>query len=250
MGNLANFRQLGLIPTANGKVRYNSIYRGGPFTNLDEEDLEILKNSGIKYIYDLRSLPEVDRAPDKPLASMHWKHMDVLKELQAKDADPAAFTNTQTPDTIHHHMDILYRNLIKDKHAQSTYGSILKDMAQHGQPVYFHCSAGKDRTGVAAMLVLLALEASESSIYEDYLKTNHNLEAIQKKISEGIPSSAANKQGTPPEVLKALLGVEKRYLEASFESILQLSPTFENYFIDYLGLTQLELKNLKQYYTE
>src|SRR5690606_28692555 len=84
-------------------------------------------------------------------------------------------------------------------------------------PALFHCTAGKDRTGFAAALVLAALDVPQDTIYQDYLATNSYTEDYREKVKLFITLRSFGK--VDGDTLEPLFGVERRYLEEAFKAI-------------------------------
>lgn len=90
--------------------------------------------------------------------------------------------------------DAMYERMLFGNKA---YKELFRALEAGETPVLFHCSAGKDRTGVAAILILLALGASDKTIAEDFEKTNiwrrPELEAVWAEHAEEIAADPARK---------------------------------------------------------
>lgn len=106
------------------------------------------------------------------------------------------------------------------------------------QPVLFHCTAGKDRTGFAAALVLLALGVSRDDVMRDYLLTNQRL----KPKSEW--------KGLTPDVASVLYRVQPEFLDAAFDVVQQQYGGVESYLREGLGLREAERSRLRELYLE
>ncbi len=117
-----------------------------------------------------------------------------------------------------------------------------------GNAVLFHCTAGKDRTGIAGALLMKALGISDEQIMEDFLLTNRavNIEAATAEIASWI-SKKAGREIKPADVLP-LAGVEEAFLEAAYRSIDKHYGNLENYFEQALGLTPERRKKLQDLY--
>ena len=73
------------------------------------------------------------------------------------------------------------RRLVSDPNAVKQYQKLMSLIVENKTPIIFHCRGGKDRTGIAAMFILLALGVSKKQIFEDYLLTNINNVARNEK---------------------------------------------------------------------
>ena len=82
-------------------------------------------------------------------------------------------------------------------------------------PALFHCTAGKDRTGFAAALVLLALGVPRETVLEDYLLTNRYRERFDRRVLRWVPLASLFR--TRAEDMRPLLEARPEYLEAAFQ---------------------------------
>lgn len=172
-----NVRDLGGTPLDGGRVlKQGLLYRGSALNSLTEDDRSLLFDTlDIQHVVDLRCGWERIEKPNTvdPRAShTHLPFFD--KELVGIEyEEPAAGTKIVGKDVACEPLRF-YRTLANPLTvAQMAKGVhlILNDAAQ-GKPVYFHCSGGKDRAGIMALLLLSVLKANPEAILEDYLYTN------------------------------------------------------------------------------
>lgn len=114
-------------------------------------------------------------------------------------------------------------------------------------PLAFNCSAGKDRTGLAAALILTALGVPRETIIEDYLLSNRYYKPKPPKPGASPDPTAALLARMPPEVTQALMGVDRRYIEASFEAI-DAKGGIGRFLKDDLALETNEIARLRSLY--
>ncbi|MFD9128905.1 tyrosine-protein phosphatase [Kitasatospora sp. NPDC059571] len=273
-----NARDLGGYRTSEGRVlRPGAALRADALNRLTDADLAALADHGIRQIVDLRSLAEVreagpDRVPGLPTAD--------ISEAEYS-ATPVTVERT-APDgiTLHHlpvfaeHFDIyvalrnaladrdagkqrallgggkaeammvgLYRWFVTDEVARDRFSTVIRLLAEPaGTPLLFHCSAGKDRTGWTAALVLTALGVDRATVYEDYLLTNERSAAI---IEHVVGSFGTRGLMQEPELLLPVFRADRRYLDAAFEEVAAGWPSFEDFWRDGLGLEDGVLDGLR-----
>ena len=246
-----NFRDLGGYETADGRtVKPGLLYRSGELSKLSDADLDRLQELGIKTVVDLRSHKEVhmfgeDRLP--PNAS----HLELRIDPGNWGSGLLDVANTgdlsQSPDDI---LTDTNRAIIRDAAEQiSSLFDLISDPAN--LPLVFHCTAGKDRTGMAAAVILMALGVSPDLAKLDYLKSNEYLSEINEKQLTGIRQMiAANLDIDPSEVdmskFKQLFYQEPAYFDAALDEIEKQFGSFENYLEDGLGFDNLQLQELKK----
>lgn len=153
-----NVRDLGGYPTGNGATAQGVFLRGDGLSALTEEDISALAQYGVRRVVDLRSGMELQRQPD-PFGNVPEIAYDSVPMLDQMNS--SGFQG-QLPASLSE----LYCALL-DGDAASI-GRVMKLLAEEEGAVLFHCTAGKDRTGVIAMLLLDLAGVSEEDIVADY----------------------------------------------------------------------------------
>lgn len=165
-----NFRDLGGYQSCDGRrVRWNKIYRSGHLGNLTDADIRKLESLSLTHIHDFRRKKERQRTPNRSLKATvtddYEIHVGSLSKFWeflnngALNAETAhELVSASYADSIHHVAPGFRRLFLS-----------LLDNAENA--TLFHCAAGKDRTGLAAALVLAALKVDRDTIVQDYLLT-------------------------------------------------------------------------------
>jgi len=206
-----NLRDMGGYVATDGRaVRYGMLLRSGMMSMLTEADEQHLAGLGIATVCDLRRASERSRDPTRwcEPAGVHYWSRD-YSESSGVLGDLMRGTNPSGAK-MREIMINLYREILVD-HAPS-YRFMFSRLLGGHVPLLFNCSAGKDRTGVAAALILGALGVSVDDIYHDYLLTN--VHADHTRLAERFGAVA-------PEVVKPLLSAEADYLAAMYDSLAQ-----------------------------
>lgn len=221
-----NLREFGGYHVQNGKrIRHGLLYRSDDLSRLGEEALAGLNKRNIKTIVDFRSPSERSGAPNRvPSAVSHELHLSIdagkLLELG------------KNPDTDGHAMMAATNRKIVNE-AQEQYREFFNLVASTPKlPLLFHCSAGKDRTGLAAALFLSALGAERELIYKDYMLSAGRLEAKYADVLAKHPS------------LGPMFTVRQEYLEAAFDEIDTNYGGVDNYLSNNLGVRAEKLKEI------
>lgn len=178
----ANFRDLGGHVTADGRsVRLHRVYRSDSLSGLTAGDVERLRDDlGIRTVIDLRAGHEVEEYGHGPLeAHVRQLHLPVVDQTREppksrrRDRDAAKF---QTLDQIYLFMLHEYGD---------RFAAVLRVIAdREAQPVVFHCAAGKDRTGLTAVLVLGLCGVPDDAIVADFAFTESRMPAIIARHTE------------------------------------------------------------------
>ncbi|WP_159424936.1 tyrosine-protein phosphatase [Streptomyces sp. TLI_053] len=240
-----NARDLGGYRTADGLVlRAGVALRSDGLDRLTDEDLGRLAGLGLRRIVDLRSPDEVREAgPDRTAAGMTLHHLpvfavdfDIRATLRAAlaERDPAGQRALLGDGRAGAMMTGLYRWFVTDSIAREQFGRVLRLLAEPGaSPLLFHCSAGKDRTGWVAAVLLTALGVDRETVFTDYLLTNERSAAVVRTVLESLRARGAT---SDPELLLPVFRAERHYLEAAFEEVSAGWPDFGAFWADGLGL--------------
>jgi protein-tyrosine phosphatase len=203
--SLGNFRDIGGLPLASGgRTRVGRLYRAPRLTGLSAVDLDALDGRGVAAIVDFRGVAEAAAAPIVVSPALLERRASFAIEPQAGARIRLAEANGGISHEIAHAIMVeSYRAYVTD-HAR-TYARFIRLVAAAEGPVVFHCSAGKDRTGFGAALLLAALGVTPDAIMADYLRTNTDWQP-PADIGGSVPESYR----------RALLGVDASYLDAAF----------------------------------
>lgn len=150
------------------------IYRGIPTGLLTgAADRKLLDSLGLRLILDLRSESEAAEQPDYVPDGARLVRICGLchpdgSEISFSPGDIEKLLKGKK-DEEHNLADAMYEQMLFRNKA---YKELFRALEAGETPILFHCSGGKDRTGVAAMLILLALGASDETICQDFIRTN------------------------------------------------------------------------------
>ncbi len=178
---ITNFRDFGGYLTSEGRqVRWGQLYRSSYLAAATPADHAKLEMLGIRLVADLRTFDEVAHEPDSlPSSIRHW-HVPVLEK------DPpqwlVAFNRNRTGRLFEGY----YRDGIIDQGAPA-FGAFYRALLDPAnRPALVHCSAGKDRAGMAAALLLLLLGVPEEKVIEDYTLSNLAAERLIARTRQGL----------------------------------------------------------------
>ncbi len=167
-----NFRDLGGYGAIDGRsVLWRALFRSDSLDQLTLDDVDSLRPLGLRTVIDLRGTGEVEAAGSFPVADypVTLHHLSVMD----REWDPAAAEIGTSSEFLH----AQYTTMLDE--TGSRYADAIRRLALPGAlPAVFHCAAGKDRTGLLAMLVLGALGVSNSDIVDDYALTAATMDAF------------------------------------------------------------------------
>lgn len=239
----ANFRDLGGYKTKNGKtVKWGKIYRSADISKLTEADLAILKEKNITYDVDFRGTQESAQAPDKLFPGMNYKLLPAGSDSLTNWMKEIAAAPKNSGDSI---MTAYYTNT---KYFTARYRPFFDELLTlpDGQSLMFHCTAGKDRTGIAAALFLYSLGVPYQTILEDYTATNYYRTAENERAIKGMVGMMKMDEG----MARSMMGAKKIYLDATFATINKQYGSVDNFIKNQLGLNNKQLAVLKSKYLE
>ncbi|SEP22393.1 tyrosine-protein phosphatase [Trujillonella endophytica] len=173
----ANLRDLGGIPAVGGTVRRGVAIRADDLSLTPREDAETLIADGLAAVIDLRTPGEVRNTGrgvfgELPVAYHHLPLMPGLRPT----AGPGSGVDPRDPVG----MGGMYADLFSTAAGQIV--TALAVLAVTPGATAFHCSAGKDRTGVLAAAFLLALGADDDDVVADYAVTGTNIAAVGRRL--------------------------------------------------------------------
>ena len=219
----SNVRDLGGWPVPDGRrVRFGLVFRAASLSDLTDADIVALAATGLRTVCDLRGEVEQQQAPSR-LPGVVTHALSIEPSLGASLHDLVARREATGEDVM-----VLMRRaytayaLDWSHRYRALFDLLLQDDAP---PLLFHCTAGKDRTGFGAALLLAALGADEDVVLEDYLATN--------RLWRGDPAF----QSTLPEaVAEVLLRVHPELIVTAFDAIRGAHGNLETYLEHRIGL--------------
>jgi len=237
-----NFRDLGGYKNKDGKkVKTGLLYRSAALNTLTDADIAKIAALNIKYDFDFRGPYEVKTAPDKipagttrislPAGSENVGDSNYMKNLgryMKSDSFLLSFYTVLTP--FKHRYAPLFDSLLANKNAS---------------PILFHCTAGKDRTGIAAALILYALGVDEETIFNDYEATNY----YRRNENAKQIAQMTKYFGMDEKIATSMMGAKKEYIQATFTTIKAQYGSIDNYLEKVMNLNAKKIKQLKAIYT-
>ncbi|MGG7176712.1 tyrosine-protein phosphatase [Clostridium paraputrificum] len=241
-----HFRDIGGYKSEDGRrVKWNTFFRADKLSSLTVKDIEYFKALGIRTILDLRSPTEVKSMPDPKIDGIDYINISGMPELdETKDNfDMMSIFKLKSSSDFDATEFLMkgYKTMVFNNPAYKELVDCIEN--EERVPIVFHCSAGKDRTGFGAALILSILGVSEETIMEDYLLTNIYRKPINDKTIEAVKDKISNPKHL--EVLKVMLEVKKELLEASFKSIRGKYGNMDTYLEKEYGLTKKKRKEIK-----
>jgi len=231
-----NFRDLGGYTTVDGRhVKWGKILRSDDLHGLTDNDLEYLASVPLVSVVDFRSQEEIEQGPDKNPLSLkeNYKYSISPGNLMGAIISDLQNITAMRADTLMMGMNEL---LVSDTASINQYRKFFELLQDEEKtPLMFHCSAGKDRTGMGAALVLFSLGVDEQTILNDYLLSNVYLANKYEKYKEENPA------------LTPLFEVRPQFLKAGIDRMKKEHGSVENYLINVLNV---DIKKMREMYLD
>lgn len=232
-----NFRDLGGYLGHDGRaVRWRKIFRSDHLARLTPQDEAQLAGLGLQRVLDFRGEQERAAMPNR-LASAAQHVLGIEPTVVQRMQDLAAAGQRLTAAVAEELMKELYRALVSDQ--AHRFAELFEHLLQADTPLVFHCTAGKDRTGFAAALILHVLGVPREVVMQDYLLTNALYQA------PALPHT-----DTPAEALAVLWRVQAGFLEAAFGALQADHGGVDRYLEQRLGLSPAARQALAERYLE
>ena len=240
---VVNFRDLGGYDTADGRrLKWGQVFRSGHLARAADEDKRLIKQMGIKVICDLRTPDEVEAQPDwlPEDGSTAYLHYPIVHG----EFDPVvAMESLQKGDIGWLTEDFMIKRYIqKIDEFPDVWGEILNLLADpDNRPLVFHCTAGKDRAGACAAIILLALGVPEDTVIYDHGLSNVYIADALEKINERIRA-----MGVDPEKVAPYFTAPRDAIVALVDHIHKSYRSAPEYLMSRAGVNKKILELLKK----
>ncbi len=244
-----NFRDIGGYATRDGRhVVWRKLLRSGHLANLSVSDLSVLSSMGVNQVHDFRRDDERLRSPSKVINVEVFSDYNISVGSLSRFWDYLREGNLTTRSA---------QNLVTDSYSDCieevapAFTRFLRSILNNSQGTsVFHCAAGKDRTGMAAALILSALDVPRATIIEDYLLTEKYLDSenlmtiIEKHLTD------ANIEYWESDWLLPYCTVSIENIEAFFNAIDSRFGNIERYFDRALKFGKSDRESIRELFLE
>jgi len=245
-----NFRDLGGYKTRDGySVCWGKVYRSAQLDRVTKRGIQDLANLQIKAVIDLRFGDETTRYPTKREAVPNaeiiaWQdtfQADSVSQSEAIKRSWRASLESNDPQKVREAMRVNYPKKLYSH--QAIYQQMLIRLADDQTPLVFHCAAGKDRTGVAAALILSLLGVDDEQIVDDYMVTQQLSPLLLNTWNAGGATGAqdykdfqSNLARYPQELIKPLFDADEQYIRTLLDYVAENYGSFNSYAQRVLGV--------------
>lgn len=263
--NNNNTRYLGGYKNNIGRTVLKSrLIRSGSPSGFSDEDIQILLNDySLVKIIDFRTATEIETMPSKEnIPGVEYIHLGLIDETDYNEnihkVNPLQHHNTRiqvfyalggTAEAVIADLEKTYINLVTSTYSQNALRQFFEILLECEEGcIIFHCTGGKDRTGVAAALILSVLGIDWETCLADYMLTNEFWEDFIEQEMEGVRTETDD-----PDVLKGVrlfLTANIQFMNRMLEEIEYRYGSMQTYISDVLLLSDDKIAKLIKLYTE
>lgn len=258
LNSVINARELGGYVLDDGsRIKRGLLLRGGALDNASDEDLSLLSDKyRVKRIFDFRTSGEVGYAPDKYLPGADYVWMPAFDEesnmMEQVSLPKDAYKDLKgwlSVNAWREEVQLvargMYPSMVSSNFTRVQYSGFLHNIIKTTDgAVYWHCSQGKDRTGLGAAILLAALGADMDLIMQDYEISN---EFYVKDVEEvyGHVSTDAER-----DVILTFVGVNRKYFLGALNMLVKECGSMMGFVKGPLCLTDDDIRILRERYLE
>ncbi|WDF46169.1 tyrosine-protein phosphatase [Chryseobacterium sp. KACC 21268] len=234
-----NFRFLGGLKNSDGKMIKDSlIYRSGNLHDLRQSSFTDFQKLKIKKVIDLRTKQEITKEKDHLPSDIIYKNYPAFEDNndEMKNAKKLALKGKIKQTDADKRMLRFYTEYVSEN--PQVIKTIITEILDSEEPVLYHCTAGKDRTGMITAIILKILKFDDNMIFEEYLVSND----LRKNVIEKRLNLANNLHFVFPKldigVIEKSSWIEREYLQAAFDEIDKKYGSMDNYIHQALEISE------------
>ncbi len=232
-----NFRDYGGWPTRDGRgVRSGLLYRSGHHVEATDEDLAAIAPLGIRTVIDLRGASERAANPCRRVEGFAGEVVFYEGETTSSPPHMDIEPGTSAADFARQRMMAVYTRMPDNPAMIEMFGRYLTLLAERDGASLVHCYAGKDRTGIAATMLLHILGVSEADQRREFLRTNESptFDVLARQSVPGIEARLGRK--LDERAVRDLLEVREDYLDAFLAVADERHGSFDGYLERAIGV--------------
>lgn len=250
INKVTNFRTVGHIRNTEGRtLKEGKLYRSAHLHKLKKKSFTQIEKLGIKEVIDLRNSKEIAEKPDQLPGDLIYKKYSAFEDEgdQLAQAKKLVLKGKVHASDADKRMVDFYREYVTEN--PDVIKEIITDILESKDPVLYHCTAGKDRTGIITALILTILKFDKETIYNDYLLSNNfRKDLVQKRLRLANTLHFLYPK-MDLQVLEKLSWVEKKYLDAAFDEINKKYGSTDVYIQQILGISESKRDKYIQKFT-
>ena len=250
----ANFRDLGGLRTIDGyATRYGRLFRSGHLHELNPAERQRVESLNLATIVDLRRASEVEMRPTPTFGTERNTNIapsastDEFAEIAAMALEPAQAEHAASLAVRYYRENVLSR--------LDFYRPVIREAIDpDNHPLLFHCTAGKDRTGFVAAVLLGLLGVDRPHVIRDYLATNElrlewtaqHLMTYRRRVAEQRGVDVIEVAEADLATTRIVLIAEAAYIEASLDAVEERFGTWDSFRTAGLGISDPSLQRFRE----
>lgn len=253
--NLSRFKPLNFFNAKDGKqIKNNLLFRSGDLSKLKEKQMKILRDRyHIGTVIDFRSKPEIEEKPDARIEGIDYINIPLLPndfvKVVTKENRMDIFKDILKQDGgSEQEMIEYYQKVVSSKESIEGYRKAFEVLLNNEErkPILFHCTQGKDRTGLFACMVLYALGCSKRTVFRSYLSFN-DYNRVKSKFLACVVAVRCMSIKKARE-FENIMSVKPLYFAAAVNQVIKDFGSINQYYLEVLNLTPDKIKKLKELY--
>jgi len=242
---VVNFRDVGGLKTTQGKtVKWGKIYRSDNLSQLRTGEFDKFNDLQIKTVFDLRTPQEIEGKEDHLPPNVSYVHApsvldhgDLLSGMRSK-----VLNGEISDEESIQIMAEFYRGIVADN--VPALKQLLQTILNSDAPVLYHCSAGKDRTGITTALILSVLKVDRQTIINEYLLSDYYRRQKVERMLTKAKIAKVIKPRLGVGVIQNFMSVNERYLNEAFNYIDSNYGGMDAFIKNQLGISDAQRKQI------
>ncbi len=250
--NFINFRDMGGLTLPDGRrIKKGVLFRTARLFPKSKEDKRFLESLGLECVVDLRTPEEIREKPDKLPKGTEYVNASVFGDTKFCILAPTRKAKFALLSCTDGQFDEIMQG-IRDSYAYMPYAvqayKELFDRLNGGKVLAFHCTAGKDRTGVAAMMIELALGRTREQAREQYMLSNSMRSGKTSRLMKIM--SRLHFREKLLECVRYSSHTHDELFDIAYNAIFSKYATINDFLREEYGVTENDIENWKKRYTE
>lgn len=236
-----NFRDVGGYKTTDGKqVAWGKVYRSASVEKLTETDLTLLDKKKIHTVIDFRGVAEAKAAPDHLPKNTDYTLSPAGSDSLPNPAQMVQFLKEGNFLEKFYGVDAV-------KYSGDRFRPLFVKLltADKKEAIMYHCTGGRDRTGMATALFLYILKVPQETIEADYVASNVYLRPMNKKMMAPL----AKMSGLSESEIEKAMALRPELIRAFFDGLKNQYGSIENFLQQEMGIGPKEISLLRKKYT-
>lgn len=235
--SIHNCRDLKGIPTKDGRaIKPGKLIRCGHLASASQEDLSLLQKMPVSDVVDFRSSWEKQTMPDQKVAGSTYHDILMFNESKLGSIENASQMEKIVAENPIDAMAVIYSELLTDPYCINQWKTFFNILLESKGAVVFHCTQGKDRTGLGAILIESLLGVDPELIFDDYMQTNMYMEDHANADSKAVQNALNLDQFEELGTVNPLLFVCPQYYQTAMKTIEEHWGNVDNYLEQVLGI--------------